>query len=299
MPCYHPLHGWRKRGGRNPLTGAWGITFKIDEAWIDLPVTVPCGKCIGCRLEHSRQWAIRCIHEASLYEHNCFLTLTYNDRYIDPNESLNKTDIQLFLKRLRKRYSDHTIRFFQCGEYGDDNARPHHHVLLFNHDFMDKKFHKFTKYTHYPLYISKELSELWPYGYHDIAEVNFLTAAYTARYIMKKVNGEAADDHYLGRLPEFITMSRRPGIGYDWFKKYYHDIYPKDYVVVNNIKCKPPKYYDTMFDSIQNKYKISKIKFKRRIKAMKNPENNNNDWRLLVKEHVRQLKIARLKRPLL
>ena len=71
MPCYHPLQGWRKQGG--------GITFNLRDGFVDRPVTVSCGQCIGCRLERSRQWAIRCMHEASLHESNCFVTLTYSD----------------------------------------------------------------------------------------------------------------------------------------------------------------------------------------------------------------------------
>lgn len=301
MVCYHPLHGWRSRSGRNPVTGAWPITFKFNDGYVDLPVDVPCGQCIGCRLEKSRQWAIRMTHEASLYEHNCFLTLTYDNYHIDPSGSLNLKDIQLFMKRLRKKYGNN-IRFFQCGEYGEHFERPHHHVILFNHDFKDKKFLKRTVAGGYPLYVSEELSKLWPFGYHAIAEVNFLTTAYTARYMLKKIYGKEAEEHYHGRKPEFITMSRRPGIGFGWFQKYYNDVYPHDFVVIRNgIKCRPPSYYDKMFDIVnpdENNINIKKIKYKRKIKALNNPDCNN-DWRLLVKENVRRLKSKKLLRPLL
>ena len=145
MPCYHPLQGWRKQGG--------GLTFNLRDGFVDRPVTVSCGQCIGCRLERSRQWAVRCMHEASMHTDNCFVTLTYSDegiahldRCIDPEtgeigagplRSLNKRDIQLFMKRLRKR-TGAKIRYLQCGEYGSKTQRPHHHVLLFGFDFSDK-----------------------------------------------------------------------------------------------------------------------------------------------------------------
>ena len=79
MPCYHPLQGWRSRFNFNPKTGRHGITFNLNEAFVEFPVTVPCGQCIGCRLERSKMWAVRCMHESQLHDKNCFLTLTYND----------------------------------------------------------------------------------------------------------------------------------------------------------------------------------------------------------------------------
>lgn len=78
MPCFRPLKGYKSRV-RNRDTGKRSIVFNPREGFHDLPVTLPCGQCIGCRLERSRQWAIRCAHEASLYEENCFITLTYRD----------------------------------------------------------------------------------------------------------------------------------------------------------------------------------------------------------------------------
>lgn len=132
MTCYHPIQGYRSKMGRNKATGLWPVVFNLNDGYGDLPVQIPCGRCIGCRLEHSRQWAIRCVHEASLHEENTFLTLTYNNEYVDPNFSLNKTDITNFLKRLRKN-TGRKIRYFQCGEYGEQFHRPHHHVLLFGY----------------------------------------------------------------------------------------------------------------------------------------------------------------------
>lgn len=138
MPCYHPLTGYRSKSGRDPKSGKWPLTFDLSNAYIDMPVTVPCGQCIGCRLDKSRDWAVRCLHEASLYQDNCFITLTYDDAHLDPLGSLNKDDFVKFMKRLRFQYGP-KIRFFHCGEYGTLLNRPHHHACIFNFDFYDKE----------------------------------------------------------------------------------------------------------------------------------------------------------------
>ena len=102
MPCYYPLTAYRSKQGRDPKTGKWPVVFNVKDGYSDLEVKIPCGQCIGCRLEKSRQWAIRCIHEASLYDRNCFITLTFDDEHLDPHKSLNKRDFQLFMKRLEE-----------------------------------------------------------------------------------------------------------------------------------------------------------------------------------------------------
>lgn len=188
MPCFHPIDGFRSK--LPGPSGKRGITFNPREGYADIPIQVPCGQCIGCRLEKSRQWAIRCEHEASLYTNNCFLTLTYNDKYLPINNSLNLRHFQLFIKKLRKKHGKN-IRYYHCGEYGELNLRPHYHALIFNFDFKDKihyKTHKDNKY-----YVSKELDALWsdpetkePLGYCVIGDLTFESAAYVARYCLKK-----------------------------------------------------------------------------------------------------------------
>ena len=163
----------------------------------DQPEKLPCGQCVGCRLERSRQWAIRCMHEAQMHEDNCFITLTFNPESLDDRSnpwSLDVRDFQLFMKRLRKKYGA-GIRFYHCGEYGELNKRPHYHACIFGFDFPDKRLWKVTNSGH-RLYISESLDELWPFGFCTIGNVTFESAAYVARYIMKKVNGDAAADHY-------------------------------------------------------------------------------------------------------
>lgn len=184
MPCFSPIQGFRAHSV-NPDTGKRSIVFNCKEGFRELSVELPCGNCIGCRLEKSRQWAMRIMHEAQLHEHNSFLTLTYSDQYLPKNNSLKKDDVQKFLKRLRRRL-DKPIRYYQCGEYGEKFHRPHYHMCLFGHDFYDDREH-FKTSTGDKLYVSELLSEVWGMGHCLIGDLTFESAAYVARYVTKKL----------------------------------------------------------------------------------------------------------------
>lgn len=256
------------------------------------------------------------MHESQLYNNNIFITLTYNKQNVPTNGSINKRHYQLFMKRLRKKYSDKKIRFFHCGEYGElckvcgENrdfcrkgscksfipilGRPHYHAILFNFDLEDKKFLK-EKNGH-KMYTSEILNEIWGMGYCTIGDVTFESAAYVARYSLKKVHGKKQEEHYQGRTPEYITMSRggsgkgEGGIGKGWFKKYSSDVYPDDFVLSRGKKLKPPKFYDLLLEA-QNPEKYLQIKQKR-AEADANLKPDNQHKRLLVREKVQ---IARYK----
>lgn len=302
MACYHPLTGWRAR--EPSPSGKYRVVFTIKEAFLDLPITIPCGQCVGCRLERSRQWAIRCMHEASLYSDNSFITLTFDDTSLEtvaPDHSLNVRHFQLFMKKLRKKYGQ-GIRFYHCGEYGETYGRPHYHACLFNFDFPDKQ--RFRVDRGNTTYTSAILNDLWGHGFCLIGDVTFQSAAYVARYIMKKVNGDAAGSHYqyihpisgeiIDRSPEYTTMSRRPGIGKNWLDKYMYDIYPSDFVVLNNKKMRPPKFYDNQFEiAFPEDYAILKSDRKR---SLKKHSDNNTSERLYVREQVQLAKLTQLKR---
>ena len=285
MPCYHPITGYRARSGRSPVTGLWPIVFSISSGYKDLPVVVPCGQCIGCRLERSRVWAVRCVHESSLYLKNCFVTLTY----ANAGSTLVKRDFVLFIKRLRKKFGI-GIRYFHCGEYGEKFLRPHHHACIFNFDFPDKKLWSVKHGNR--LYTSESLDELWGYGYCIIGDVTFDSAAYVARYILKKVTGNMAESHYDGRVPEYTSMSRRPGIASSWFNKYKNDVLSIDGVIVDGNKCKPPRYYDKLYD-MDNKLAMQMIKARRRSQI--NLVNNTYE-RLRVREICTVAKLNQLNR---
>lgn len=299
MPCFRPLKGYRSR----ELTdkGKRKIVFNINAGFADMQVEVPCGQCIGCRLERSRQWAIRCVHEAQLHEANSFITLTYNNQNLPKNNSLRLKDFQDFMKRLRKKYGK--VRYFHCGEYGEKFQRPHYHVILFGLDFKDKKLHSNSLGN--KLYVSESLDKLWQNkGHCLIGDVTFESAAYVARYITKKITGEAAEEHYstvipetgevIKRKPEYITMSRRPGIGKNWLEKFKDDIYPEDFVVIRNKLMKPPKYYDRIYE-VEYPDEYLSLKANRINKAELNKKDCTPE-RLSVREELQLLKFKKLKR---
>lgn len=317
MPCYHPIQGFRARTA-NP-SGKYSIVFNPRLGYIDLPVTVPCGQCIGCRLERSRQWAIRCVHEASMHEKNCFITLTYSPKELPKNGSLVLEDFQNFMKKLRKQYGP-GIRFFHCGEYGEENARPHYHACIFGLDFKEtietvgKDGKKCIEYLYEEVegrngqkyYVSKSLSKLWDKGIHRIGDLTFESAAYVARYVTKKVTGPSAKEHYQSLnletgviseiKPEYVTMSRRPGIGKGWFEKYHSDVYPDDFVVIRGIPVKPPKYYDKQYEILDSDLHHD-IKLQRRLNNKKY-ESNQTPERLEVREALQNERFKILKRGL-
>lgn len=311
MTCYHPQTVYRSKEGPNKKTGKWPIVFNPVKGYMDKTLQIPCGKCIGCRLERSRQWAIRCVHEAKMWEENCFITLTYDDEHISVDRSLNKTDFPLFMKRLRKKYGEN-IRFFHGAEYGEvckncsqhrtkctctnytpTLGRPHHHACLFNFQFPDKKLWSIRKGTR--LYTSESLQKLWTDGFSTIGDVTFESAAYIARYVLKKITGERANDHYGNKLPEHTSMSRRPGIARPFVEKYMDDIYNNDTVIVrNDLKCRPPRYYDSIYDD-HDPVRMKKLKIERKIK-MKAFEAESTYERLIVREKCKKQQISKLKR---
>lgn len=253
---------------------------------------VPCGKCMSCRISRSRQWAVRCVMEAMYHDENCFLTLTYNDENLppihhnavnfetgelcedSPVHSLLRSDVQSFLKRLRRHYDYHyginNIRYFGCGEYGPVNYRPHYHLIIFglfpNDVIQFKKNHQGDV-----VYRSPTLEKLWGKGFVTVGECNFETAAYTARYITKKFLGESSQVYeFYDFIPEFSMMSLKPGIGSAYYDDHKYDIYKTDELIISrgidaSIKGKPPRYFDNKYD-LEDHEHMEQIKEKR-IKA--------------------------------
>jgi hypothetical protein len=304
MPCYHPLTAFTSKGTKS--NGKKAIFFN-PSGNIDIPITLPCGKCIGCKLEHSRQWAMRITHEASLYENNCFITLTYDDEHVPPDYGLRKDHFQKFMKRYRKSIEPLKIRFYHCGEYGEENLRPHYHACIFNHNFDDRIHHTTTNDV--PLYTSERLNKLWGKGFTTIGDVTFDSAAYCARYVTKKITicdesdpnlfehynrVDSETGEYTIVSPEYSTMSRRPGIARQWFKKYHADMYPWDEVIIKNNPVKPPKYYDKLFEELDPvAYKTLK---QTRLDAVDFSEQS--DKRLATRKNVKLAQLQQLKRDL-
>lgn len=286
MACYNPLKAYYSKTV-NP-SGRRSLVFKRELAHSGVPLQVPCGQCIGCRLQRSAQWAMRAMHEKRMHEDSAFLTLTYRDEALTKTKdgaTLVLRDLQLFMKRLRiARPSG--LRFLACGEYGEQTRRPHYHVLLLNTCFPDMKYHKMSGAK--KLYASAELDSTWSHGDCLIGDVEFESAAYVAGYVVKKVTGERAAAHYGDRLPEFATMSRRPGLGRGYYEKYRGEIYQHDSVVIRGHEVSVPKYYDTLFDKV-DPARLEVLKKQRRAKALLNKADQTRS-RLRVRERYQELK---------
>lgn len=292
MPCYYPIRMKQlnriNSNGKNSIV-SW--THIADGRSIDLP----CGRCIGCRLERSRQWAIRCLNEMSLWRENSYLTLTYAEDALTFGAAshgiLVQRDLTLFWKRLRK--SGVKFRYFACGEYGDETHRPHYHAILFGHDFKDKTYVQTDNGYHY--YSSPSLNKLWGHGNVIIGEATFESAAYVARYVMKKRLGQTREQYAKeGITPEFVVMSRRPGIGSEWYDKYEKDIFPRDHLSIRGRPSVPPAYYTRRFEA-SHPIDIELVKSARIERAKLNWEDNEPK-RLKVREYVKRQAIKNLNR---
>lgn len=326
MACYHPLHGFKSQSG--------GFTLNRSRAFIDIPMVVPCGGCVGCRLRRAGEWAVRGTHEASLHSFNSFVTLTYDskrmpvrpDGHLPADVSLHYPDFQEFMKRLRERFGP-DIRFIVSGEYGDKLGRPHFHAILFNCHFPDRRHWYRSKQGH-QVFRSEILEELWPWGNSDIGSVTPQSIAYVARYIMKKVTGKAAAAHYervhpetgeiLSLVPEFAKYSLKPGIGAAWFDKFHASVFPHDYVIFNGKKVRPPRYYDKLYERMTGQSvrrdiiiagevvdfdievfseQFDAIKATR-VESAKKYVDDNTPERLKVREEVTRARVSSLKRKL-
>lgn len=311
MPCFSPLTAWHSNH-INPKSGKSGIVFtrpfKAGKSF-----QLPCRQCIGCLLEHSRQWAIRCTHEASLHEQNSFVTLTYSPDKLPKNGSLHLPHIQNLFKSLRKEFPNKQLRYYHCGEYGDKLKRPHYHVCFFGLDFNDKKF-IFKTFDGNPLYTSPTLTRLWKHGFHTIGALTFESAAYTARYIMKKQKGHSAEiinpvtalKHYeavnldTGEIiplkPEYTTMSLKPAIALDWYNKHKDDVFPDDFIIHNGRKIKPPRYYSLKYQH-EHPQLYEALQAQRKELSVQR-QSDNTPARLKVRETVKLAQITNLKRKL-
>lgn len=236
------------------------LDSELDFSGVE--IKVPCGKCIGCRFDYSRMWATRSVHEAFMYDYyrDCaFVTLTFNNEMLQHREnpnSLNKTSFRCWVKRLRKAISEKygkEIRIMACGEYGAKHKRPHYHMIIYGFNFPDKKVWKYNKIRGKDViyYRSDFLEDIWrpayssdSYGFSVIGLVNFETSAYVARYVTKKLFGRVAEKVYKDIEPEFLTVSRNPGLGYNYLLKYYKDMFNHNYVTLpNGFKAPIPRYY--------------------------------------------------------
>lgn len=192
-----------------------------------------------------------------------------------------------------------------CGEYGEKLTRPHFHAGIFGLDFKDRYLFKQSN-SGIPVYRSPTLEEIWTHGYSSVGDLNKESAAYMARYIMKKINGELAREHYTrinaetGEVtylkPEFTRMSLRPGLGGHWYQQWHADVYPHDRVIIDGKKQKPPRYYDQLLKRT-NRKEHDLIKDDRQTEATLKAEDNTPQ-RLEAKEKIAKAKLSFYKREL-
>ncbi|AXH74679.1 MAG: replication initiator protein [Microviridae sp.] len=221
MACVYPIDCWISQ--KSNENKKYPITFNLSDANTDEPMQIPCGKCVGCAKQKSIEWGVRMYHEASLHAQNSFVTLTYNDENCPTG--INKRDVQLFLKRLRKLCP---LRYFACGEYGENTHRPHYHLAVFGQDFLGGAYR-----INDQLHGHEWMDKTWGLGQVAIAPLNLQTCMYVAGYVNKKI----------GDKETFNMMSTRPGIGHKWIDKYHDDIYRTGKICINGQEFQVPNRY--------------------------------------------------------
>lgn len=301
MACYHPS----KVGVlRRSLSEA---SRRSDT------VTVPCGSCLGCRMDQARGWSVRIMHESEyprmqpvgdLLRASWFATLTYSDENLPgyrpysevPPGSLDPKDPRLFLARLRKSFPPRSLSYYLCGEYGEDSDRPHYHAVLFGPEFLDRELH--TRRHGAPVWIAQAVQDAWGMGITEVTPLTIEGARYTAGYVRKKVRRKDArarlayervvpeTGEVVNLVPEFSRMSRNPAIGKRWIERYWRDVYPRDVVVVDGQEVRPPRYYDKWMDQHYPAI-MDEVRAKRAEEVVQ-----IDDEQLLVSEKVHQARMS-------
>lgn len=335
MPCYQPLirveHQKNFYLNKNAKLSKKAHIYSLSEYaknYEDIEQTsdikkqqIPCGQCIGCRLDYSRQWANRGYLESLLHEQNYFITLTYDDEHLPMNDfcttkegkiyvkqdswtgTVQKRDLQLFFKRLRKRIPK--FSYLACGEYGSKNGRPHYHAILFGAELPAETFYNARLINHEFYYQNDIIEECWTeemgrgrsgagrsLGYSNISEANWNTIAYTARYVVKKQKGVYAEEERckLGRNEEFIVSSRNPAIGKEYFNLHHTEIIDKDSVLIKNDKgsyrVTRPRYFDKLIEKY-NEEQVQEDKDQRQAKAERKAESKDRTTTLTRKEQLK------------
>ncbi len=286
MPCYHPTRAAYEAPHPPRL---WAPIA-------DCNISIPCGKCIGCRTARATDWAHRCAHEAKQHEHNLFLTLTYNDESLPGQRHLRAEHLQRFIKRLRKNATSRNtelittrpdgrsngIRYFACGEYGENNDRPHYHALLFNLGCRD------SRPVGKDLFESDTLTELWKENEQQFGLVKFgnatpAAASYIAQYSMKKIGAGDHDSDGVWRPAPFLRMSTKPAIGTLWLEKNYSDL-THGYLVADNKRNKIPRAYLKKLKA-SNPLLSEQIQYNKSKHLIQNP-NQNTSERLIAGEII-------------
>lgn len=265
--CYHRKLAWLERNQDGSIKG---MVFKHPSSRAE-PCSIPCGKCLACRANNAQSWALRVMHESVYCDGGCFITLTYHSGCVPVGYNLDKTDVQLFMKRLRRyiEYNNlgHIRSFLLVGEYGEKKGRPHYHLLILGWSPNDLK-RLFTSDAGDEVYTSDIISKCWNKGICVIGKVEDASAAYVARYGKKLFvhntgtrvkpfqlasrniplsNGQKGalgaqwliDNHSVLRLG-YINVATRKGVFKRRIPDYYFDLmekwYPGEYEVIKELR---------------------------------------------------------------
>lgn len=262
MPCYQPKEAvrvhfnaswnWTKNGKYKVYFGKEAESMIRGFGEYTEVLKIPCNSCVGCMNRRTSDWALRCYHESMYWSSTTMITLTYESGYLPPNRSLDKSDLQKFWKRfrqeLRRKYGINSIRYFACGEYGEERGRPHYHAVVFGFGFPDKIEVSNNPGAVNRLWESAMLTKIWGMGKCTLSVLgaNGAAANYISKYVTKKSYGAKGDKEYAGtgRIPPFSCMSQ--GIGDSWYEDYRSDLYPHSYCVSEDgsTKLPVPKRYD-------------------------------------------------------
>ena len=328
MVCESPIKVWKQNQARLDVPAKDYYEMK-KISWKKVPdrieVEIPCGKCLGCRLDHASMWATRIAVEAKNWKKNCFVTLTYNGPNLPLTdtglETLQKKDIQDFLKRLRyynkgneewehpiSGKKENPIRYFCCGEYGPKCGRPHYHMAIFNYCPDDLKFYKKNKHGDM-IYTSKKLQDIWGNGFVTVEDLNFNSAAYIARYTLKKagISGYTRiytkefwqsielDERFQGEIwadelkywnkfhrkqkkrvkeieDEFVIMSRGAGIGVKYWNENKEKIKKNKGIMLkigDKVKLKPIPRYYIKLWERENWLEVERFKYEQHKESEK------------------------------
>lgn len=253
MPCFHPLKGYRSGDG--------GFTSSKAKSPTKVAMELPCGRCLGCRIDRRSECALRQMHEASLHSENCFLTLTYAPEHLHKpymagdgqlRGSVCMEHFASFAKRLRRRIEPQKLRFYCKTEYSPGLLQPHAHASIFGFrpndlELWDKSAAGFVVYR------SPLLDECWRHGFVGVGDLTKESAGYVANHNCDKLDFQRPSDAYsrfdfaTGEIvqvePESVRMSTHPGIGRDWIERFECDAFPSGFLVDDGSKRPVPRYY--------------------------------------------------------
>lgn len=339
MSCYKPLirlynPNEREKSGRvyslARFSQLCGKQLKYEDLMYNPKVMlIPCGQCIGCRIRQREDWTTRIELEARDYpkEEVWFITLTYDDDHVPgmivrtgeimrkvqytwkPGEKRPESvqillyeDIQKFIKRLRKAYRG-KLRYFVAGEYGEQTARPHYHMILYG--WRPTDLENLYKIHHNGYYTSKWMEDLWKMGQIQIAQAVPETYRYVAGYVTKKmyeIDGKKANQYYeLGQTKPFACMSLKPGLGDRYYQEHKAEIWKQGYIQCTNGKrAQIPRYYEKQMEA-ENPERLWRIKQNRQKNAMeqKKLQLENQDYKTVLETKERVIKKQTKKRGLL